>query len=92
MILLDACVRLLPGVIGNDGTHDEESFSNNLLEYPQYTRPAEWTSPDGVARTVPETLTSGNHAKIAAWRRAQAEDLTRTRRPDLWAEYEKDKK
>jgi tRNA (guanine37-N1)-methyltransferase len=89
MTLLDACIRLLPGVIGNAGTHDEESFSDSLLEYPHYTRPAEWTSPDGVVRKVPEVLTSGHHAKVGAWRRAEAEKITQERRPDLWAKYGK---
>ena len=79
LVLLDACVRLLPGVMGAAASAEEESFSAGLLEYPQYTRPAEWR---GLA--VPDILLSGHHAAIAAWRRAQAEDLTRTRRPDLW--------
>lgn len=86
MILIDACVRLLPGVIGNAGTHDEESFENGLLEYPHYTRPQVWTGPDGVAREVPEVLVSGHHAKVAAWRRAQSEKITQERRPDLKAQ------
>lgn len=79
MMLLDACVRLLPGVMGAADSAEDESFSHGLLEYPQYTRPAEW---DG--RTVPEVLLSGNHGAIAAWRRAAAEEITRVRRPDLW--------
>ena len=79
-VLLDACVRLLPGVMGAAQSAVEESFSANLLEYPHYTRPADW---DG--RRVPEILLSGNHAAIAAWRQAQAENTTRSRRPDLWA-------
>lgn len=87
MILLDAVVRLLPDVVGNMGTHDEESFGNGLLEYPHYTRPAEWTGPDGVARKVPEVLTSGNHAKVRDWRLEQAEKVTKERRPDLWDAY-----
>lgn len=78
MVVLEAVTRLLPGVLGNNATHDEESFSNNLLEYPHYTRPAVWEG-----HAVPEVLTSGNHADIAAWRRAQAKALTRQRRPDL---------
>ena len=82
MILLDSCIRLLPGVMGNQETTDEESFSNGLLEYPHYTRPAEW---DG--RAVPEILLSGHHENIDAWRRAQSEDVTRSRRPDLWSRY-----
>lgn len=86
LILMDACIRLLPGVMGNDETAGEESFSpetGGLLEYPHYTRPAEWTTRDGRVLTVPEILTSGDHGKIAKWRRAQAESLTAERRPDL---------
>jgi len=79
LVLLDACVRLLPGVMGAEASADDESFSAGLLEYPHYTRPAEWRG-----RAVPEVLLSGHHAAIAAWRRAQAEQITRTRRPDLW--------
>ena len=79
LVLLDACVRLLPGVMGAAESAQEESFSAGLLEYPQYTRPAEWQG-----RPVPPVLLSGHHAEIAAWRREQAERLTRTRRPDLW--------
>ena len=82
MVLLDACVRLLPGVMGAAESAEEESFSAGLLEYPHYTRPAEWQG-----RAVPEILLSGNHAAIAAWRRAEAERITRERRPDLWAAY-----
>ena len=80
--LLDACVRLLPGVIGADESLEEESFENDLLEYPQYTRPQSW---DG--RDVPDILLSGHHEKIKTWRRRQAETVTKTRRPDLWARY-----
>jgi tRNA (guanine37-N1)-methyltransferase len=80
--LIDACVRLLPGVVGSAETLDEESFAAGLLEYPHYTRPAVW---DG--RTVPDTLVSGDHGRVRAWRRAQAELLTRQRRPDLWERY-----
>jgi tRNA (guanine37-N1)-methyltransferase len=80
LVLLDACVRLLPGVMGAADSAEEESFSDGLLEYPHYTRPAEWQG-----RAVPEILLSGNHAAIAAWRRARAEETTRTRRPDLLA-------
>lgn len=87
MILLDAIVRLLPDVVGNMETHAEESFSHGLLEYPHYTRPAEWTGPDGVIRKVPEVLTSGHHEKIKDWRQAESERLTRERRPDLWEKY-----
>jgi tRNA (guanine37-N1)-methyltransferase len=82
-VLLDACVRLLPGVLGAAASAEDESFSHGLLEYPQYTRPAEFEG-----RPIPEILTSGDHAKVAAWRRAQAEALTRARRPDLWAAYQ----
>jgi tRNA (guanine37-N1)-methyltransferase len=77
--MLDACVRLLPGVMGAEASREEESFRGGLLEYPQYTRPAVWRG-----RAVPEVLLSGHHARIAAWRRAKAEELTRARRPDLW--------
>ena len=89
MIMLDAIIRTLPDAIGNAGTHDEESFSNGLLEYPHYTRPAEWTSPDGVTRKVPDILSSGHHAKINEWRLEQSKRLTEARRPDLWADYKK---
>ena len=77
--LLDATVRLLPGVLGNAASTEEESFSDGLLEHPQYTRPAVWEGQE-----IPAVLQSGNHAEIAKWRRAQAEELTRARRPDLW--------
>jgi tRNA (guanine37-N1)-methyltransferase len=80
--LLDACVRLLPGVMGKPASGEEESFSQGLLEYPQYTRPQVWEG-----RSIPEVLTCGDHAKVAAWRRTEAERLTRERRPDLWAAY-----
>jgi len=83
LTLLDACVRLLPGVMGKLESGEDESFENGLLEYPHYTRPREWEG-----RGIPDILLSGDHAKIAKWRRAQAEDLTRTRRPDLWAARE----
>lgn len=83
LILMDACIRLLPGVMGNEETAGEESFSNNLLEYPHYTRPADWQAGDGQTHSVPEVLTTGNHAKIAEWRQKQALDLTKKRRPDL---------
>jgi tRNA (guanine37-N1)-methyltransferase len=78
LVLLDAVVRLLPGVMGNELSGEEESFEGGLLEHPHYTRPQEFEG-----RQIPEVLTSGNHARIAAWRRAQAERLTRDRRPDL---------
>jgi tRNA (guanine37-N1)-methyltransferase len=78
LTLLDACVRLLPGVMGKDESGEDESFESGLLEYPHYTRPRDWEG-----RTIPEVLISGDHAKIARWRREQAENLTRARRPDL---------
>ncbi|WP_420892791.1 tRNA (guanine(37)-N(1))-methyltransferase, partial [Roseovarius indicus] len=80
--MIDATVRLLPGVLGNAASTEEESFTSGLLEHPQYTRPAEWNG-----RAIPEVLLSGNHAKIAEWRQQQAEALTRARRPDLWQAY-----
>jgi tRNA (guanine37-N1)-methyltransferase len=80
MALIDACVRLLPGVMGKQASGAEESFSEGLLEYPQYTRPQEFEG-----RQIPEILVSGDHAKVAAWRLAQSEALTQARRPDLWA-------
>jgi tRNA (guanine37-N1)-methyltransferase len=80
--LIDACIRLLPGVMGKEASGTEESFKEGLLEYPQFTRPAVWEG-----REIPPVLTGGDHAKVAAWRQAQAERLTRERRPDLWAAY-----
>ena len=80
MALIDACVRLLPGVMGKPNSGSEESFSEGLLEYPQYTRPQEFEG-----QPIPEILLSGDHAKVAAWRLAEAEALTKARRPDLWA-------
>ncbi len=82
LAIVDASARLVPGVLGNAASASDESFSTDLLEYPQYTRPAVW---DGVA--VPEVLVSGNHAKIAAWRFAQSCERTRVSRPDLWARF-----
>jgi tRNA (guanine37-N1)-methyltransferase len=79
LAILDACIRLLPGVMGAASSGAEESFEEGLLEYPHYTRPQEWEG-----RTIPEVLRSGDHAKIAAWRKQRAEDDTRSRRPDLW--------
>lgn len=79
LAILDACIRLLPGVMGAASSGHEESFEDGLLEYPQYTRPQEWEG-----RTIPEVLRSGDHAKIAAWRKARSELDTRLRRPDLW--------
>jgi tRNA (guanine37-N1)-methyltransferase len=80
MALIDACVRLLPGVMGQPASGADESFSDGLLEYPQYTRPQAFEG-----RPIPEILLSGDHARVAAWRQAEAEALTRARRPDLWA-------
>lgn len=85
--MLDATVRLLPGVLGNAASTEEESFSDGLLEHPQYTRPAHWQG-----LPIPEVLMSGHHGEIAKWRRERAEDLTKTRRPDLWAAYEERRK
>ena len=82
LALIDACVRLLPGVIGNKLASVEESFEDGLLEYPHYTRPRDW---DG--REVPEILLSGHHEKVKVWRQTQAEHITRERRPDLWKKY-----
>jgi tRNA (guanine37-N1)-methyltransferase len=82
LVLLDACVRLLPGVMGAASSGDEESFESGLLEYPHYTRPQLWEG-----RTIPEVLRSGDHAKIAGWRKAEAEIDTRSRRPDLWERH-----
>jgi tRNA (guanine37-N1)-methyltransferase len=82
LMLLDACIRLLPGVMGASSSGDEESFEQGLLEYPHYTRPNDWEG-----RMIPEVLRSGDHAKIAAWRKHQAEEFTRLRRPDLWGRY-----
>ncbi len=87
LALLDACVRLLPGVMGKEASAAEESFADGLLEYPQYTRP-----PVFEGEPIPEVLISGDHAKVKAWRRAQAEELTKARRPDLWAAYQARKK
>ena len=90
MIMLDAVVRVLPNVLGNAETHTEESFENGLLEYPHYTRPAEWVDPEGTTREVPEILTSGHHAKINDWRLEKSKEITKTNRPDLWDEWNKD--
>jgi tRNA (guanine37-N1)-methyltransferase len=78
LAILDACVRLIPGVMGKEDSGHEESFERGLLEYPHYTRPREWEG-----RAIPDVLLSGDHAKIAAWRRSEAERITRERRPDL---------
>ncbi|MPT48843.1 MAG: tRNA (guanosine(37)-N1)-methyltransferase TrmD [Sphingobium sp.] len=82
LMLLDACVRLLPGVMGAASSGVEESFESGILEYPHYTRPNDWEG-----RMIPEVLRSGDHAKIAAWRKQRAEDDTRLRRPDLWERH-----
>jgi tRNA (guanine37-N1)-methyltransferase len=82
MVLIEACVRLLPGVLGDETSAAEESFEDDLLEYPHYTRPRAWEG-----REIPEVLLSGDHGKIAAWRREKAEEITRERRPDLWARH-----
>ena len=81
-VLIEACVRLLPGVLGAEASASEESFEGGLLEYPHYTRPRAWEG-----REIPQVLLSGDHGKVAAWRRAKAEEITRARRPDLWAAY-----
>jgi tRNA (guanine37-N1)-methyltransferase len=83
MVLIDACVRLIPGVMGKEQSGIDESYSGGLLEYPQYTRPTMFED-----RPIPDVLTGGDHAKVEAWRRAQAENLTRERRPDLWRTYQ----
>jgi len=83
LVLLDACVRLLPGTMGAAESAEEESFAGGLLEYPHYTRPAEWRG-----LSVPEVLLSGDHGRIRTWRRAESERITRARRPDLWAAYQ----
>ncbi|MEN3951922.1 tRNA (guanosine(37)-N1)-methyltransferase TrmD [Iodidimonas sp. SYSU 1G8] len=82
IVMLDAVVRLLPGVVGDEAVLNEESFADGLLEYPQYTKPQNWEE-----REIPAVLLSGHHAEIAAWRKRKAEDITRSRRPDLWARY-----
>ena len=83
-VVIDSVLRLLPGVIGNDMSKDEESFENGLLEYPQFTKPQIWEE-----KTVPDVLLSGDHAKIKDWRLSQSEAITRDRRPDLWQKYNK---
>ena len=80
--VIDATVRLIPGVLGNQASTEEESFSDGLLEHPQYTKPADWQG-----LSIPEVLQSGHHGEIAKWRKAQAEELTKLRRPDLWQAY-----
>jgi tRNA (guanine37-N1)-methyltransferase len=86
MALIEAAVRLIPGVLGDHASTDEESFASGLLEYPHYTRPQSFEG-----RSIPEVLTNGNHSEIARFRQVQAESLTRQRRPDLWTLYEKKK-
>ena len=85
-VLIDAIIRLIPGVLGNSDSLKEETFERNLLEYPQYTKPQKWEKND-----VPEVLLTGNHSKIKGWRLDQSEDITRRRRPDLWEKYKKNK-
>jgi tRNA (guanine37-N1)-methyltransferase len=82
--MIDACVRLLPGIMGSQASSEEESFERGLLEYPHYTRPQEWRG-----KTVPEVLLSGHHKKIKEWRKSQSEEMTKERRPDLWDRYVK---
>ena len=86
LVLIDTIVRLIPGVVGNSNSLTEESFENNLLEYPQYTKPQKWEK-----KEVPSVLLTGDHAKIKDWRLSQSKDITRRRRPDLWKKYKKDK-
>ena len=83
-VVLDAVLRFLPGVLGNENSSEEESFENGLLEYPQYTKPQIWED-----KGVPDVLLSGDHAKIKDWRLSQSEAITRDRRPDLWQKYKK---
>tara|TARA_B100000029_G_scaffold428813_1_gene438926 strand:- start:3583 stop:4278 length:696 start_codon:yes stop_codon:yes gene_type:complete len=88
LVIIDAVLRLIPGILGNNISKEEESFEKDLLEYPQYTKPQVWEK-----RSVPEVLLSGDHAKIKDWRLSQSKDITRRRRPDLWKKYlKKDKK
>ena len=89
MAMIDACVRLMPGVMGNDETAGEESFENGLLEYSHYTKPAVWTDANGVNREVPEVLLSGHHANIKEFREKESKEITKNNRPDLWTNYEK---
>ena len=86
MIVIDTLVRLIPGVLGNSSSLNDETFERNLLEYPHYTKPQKWGKKD-----VPEVLLSGDHAKIKRWRLEQSEDITRRRRPDLWKKYKENK-
>jgi len=84
MVLIEACVRLLPGVLGKLESTEDESFEGDLLEYPHYTRPRAWEE-----RNIPDVLLSGDHGRIARWRKEQAEEITRLRRPDLWTRYQR---
>ena len=84
-VILDAILRFLPGILGNENSTEEESFENGLLEYPQYTKPQIWED-----KSVPDVLLSGDHAKIKDWRLSQSEAITRDRRPDMWQKYKKD--
>jgi tRNA (guanine37-N1)-methyltransferase len=84
LVLIEACVRLIPGVLGKIASTEEESFEGDLLEYPHYTRPRVWEN-----RDIPEVLLSGDHGRIARWRKEQAEEITRLRRPDLWERYQR---
>jgi len=86
LIVIDSIVRLIPGVLGNSDSLVDETFEENLLEYPQYTKPKKWENKD-----IPEVLLSGDHAKIKGWRLDQSKDITRRRRPDLWEKYKKNK-
>ena len=86
LVILDAILRFIPGILGNNKSAQEESFENGLLEYPQYTKPQVWEQ-----KSVPEVLLSGDHAKIKDWRLSQSEAITRDRRPDLWQLYKKTK-
>ena len=83
-VVLDAILRFIPGVLGNENSTQDESFENGLLEYPQYTKPQNWED-----KSVPDVLLSGDHAKIKDWRLSQSEAITRDRRPDLWQKYKK---
>ena len=85
-VLIDTIVRLIPGVIGNYNSLNDETFERNLLEYPQYTKPQKWEE-----KEVPDVLLTGNHKKIKDWRLTRSEDITRRRRPDLWEKYNKNK-
>ena len=86
-VLVEGCIRLIPGVLGQPQSLLEESFSNNLLEYPHYTRPQIWEDIHSNKHEVPDVLTTGHHEKIASWRKSQSEDITKKRRPDLWQDY-----